>query len=295
MRLPGQVLFVSSLCLLTVLSASESYAGFERRYAGARSLGTAGALGLFGEDAWSFYANPARAASLSEVGLFYTPTTLGLQEIRSMGAAFRDHVFGLDCSGAIQSFGYELYRETVLSAGASLPVSDFLFVGSNLNLNHLYISDYGTDLSASIDIGGRMFLSEHVAAGFSMTNLNSASMTLSNDRLPQSFAAGIAYLSGAFNLGIEYFKELGFPSSARIAAEYSPASPVTLRAGTSSGSSSFSAGFSVRLAPFRIEYGAAFHQVLGTTHSFGLSLELDGAGETEFDDIQRYRESIRRR
>ncbi len=294
MNIAGRVAFISTLSVLTVSATVDSFAGFERRYAGARSLGAAGALSAFGEDAWSFFSNPARTASIAELGLFYVPSTFGLQEVKSMGLAYRDHILGLDFSGAVQSFGCEIYRETVVSAGVSLPLSDFLFIGSNINLNHLFIEQYGTDMAVSLDVGSRMFLSEHFALGLCVTNFNSASMTLSNDRLPQSLAGGIGYVSDELSVGIEYFKEIGFPSATRIAAEYSPAAFVTLRAGSASGTSSFNAGFSVKISPFKIEYGAAFHQVLGTTHSLGVSIEL-GGGKTEFENIQRYRESLRRR
>jgi len=76
-------------------------------------------------------------------------------------------------------------------------------------------------VAASLDVGSRIFLSDRFSVGLCMTNLNSASMTQSDDMLPQSLAGGIAYLSDALNLGIEYFKELGFPSAVRVAAEYS--------------------------------------------------------------------------
>lgn len=294
MNIAARVVFISTLTVVTVSAIGESFAGFERRYAGARSLGAAGTLSAFGEDAWSFFSNPARSASIAELGLYYVPSTFGLQEVKSMGLAYRDHVLGLDVSCAVQTFGCEIYRETVVSTGVSIPLSDFLFIGSNINLNHLFIADYGTDIAASLDVGSRMFLSEHFALGLCVTNINSASMTMSNDRLPQSLAGGIGYVSDELNVGIEYFKEIGFPSAARIAAEYSPATFVTVRAGSASGSGTFNAGVSFKVTPFKIEYGAAFHQVLGTTHSLGVSMEL-GGGNTEFGNIQRYRESLRRR
>ena len=294
MGIANRVFYFSALSVLALSASEESFAGFERRCAGARSQGVAGALTTFGEDAWSFYSNPARTASIAELGLFYVPSTFGLQEVKSMGAVYRGHALGFDFSGAVQMFGCEIYRETITSAGVSIPLSDFLFVGSNLNLNHLFIENYGTDVAASLDAGTKMFLSDHFALGFCVTNINSASMTMSDDRLPQSVAGGLGYLSDELNVGIEYFKEVGFPSAARIAAEYSPVKFITVRAGSASGSGSFNAGISLKIATFRVHYGAAFHQVLGATHSFGVSLEFSG-GRTEFENIQTYRQSLRQR
>lgn len=295
MLFTGRVTFAFVLSFISLATSGDTYAGFERRFAGPRSIGVAGALSAFGDDAWCFYSNPARAASINEVDLFYTPSIYGLQEIKSTGISYRDNSFGVDYSLAAHTFGYEIYRETVFSINLSVPLYEFLFLGSNANLNHLFIKEYGADLALSFDAGARMFLSENFSVGFGATNLSSSTMTESNDRLPQVFAGGIAYLSDALNLGVEYYKEIGFPSSVRVAAEYSPVEFLTVRTGTASGTSSFNAGFSLRLSSFRVEYGAMFHQVLGTTHSFGVSLCFGGRRESEFESIRRYRESLRNR
>jgi len=287
-----RILACIALLLMEVTPVHDAYAGFERRYSGARSLGTAGTLCAFGEDPWSFYYNPAHAADIRELSTFFIPAVLGIQEIKSTGIAYRDNLLGFDFSGAAQTFGFDLYRESVFTVNLSVPVYNFLFVGANANLNHLYIKDYGTDLSISLDAGAKMFLSRSFSLGFSTTNLNSASATLSKDRLPQTFSGGIAFESEELNVGLEYFKELGFPSSVKIAAEYSPVSFVTVRAGSASGTNSFNAGIALRFSSFELEYGASFHQVLGVTQSFGISFDLSHDGRTEFEKIEDYREAL---
>jgi hypothetical protein len=283
------------LLLIAAASFNDVYAGFERRYSGTRSIATGGTLCAFGEDPWSFYYNPAHAADIRELSAFFIPSVLGIQEIKSTGIAYRDNLWGIDFSGAAQTFGFDLYRESVFTINLSVPVYNFLFVGANANLNHLYIKDYGTDLSVSLDAGAKMFLSRNFSLGFSTTNLNSASATLSKDRLPQTFSGGIAFESDELNVGLEYFKELGFPSSVRIAAEYSPVKFVTVRAGSASGTNSFNAGIAVRFSSFELEYGAAFHQVLGVTQSFGVSFDLSHDGKSEFEKIEEYREALGKR
>ncbi len=264
--------------LLFLLEAEEAYGGFERRFIGSRALGTAGALCAFGEDAWSFYYNPAHFTETGKISSFYAPSVLGLQEVRAEGVSFRDHTLGFDFGIAAHSFGFDLYRENVFTLNLSRSIYDFLFLGSNVNVNHLFIKDYGTDADISIDAGIKMLLSDNYRVAFSVSNLNSASMTLSRDRLPQTFTAGIGYMSDGFNLGVEYFKEIGFPSAIRVAAEYSPVQFMTVRAGTASGTNSFNAGAAFRFMSFMIEYGAAFHQVLGITHSFGVSFIIWSGG-----------------
>lgn len=281
--------------LIGLLPLRDLYAGFERRYSGARSLATGGTLCAFGEDSWSFYYNPAHAAQIRELSVFFIPSVLGIPEVKSTGVAFRDNLLGTDFSLAAQTFGFDLYRENVFTLNLSVPVYDFLFVGTNVNANHLYIENYGTDLSLSIDAGAKLFLSKSFSLGFMATNLNSASATLSKDRLPQALTGAIAFESNELNLGLEYFKEIGFPSSLKIAAEYSPVKFVTVRAGSASGTNSFNAGVAVRLSSLELEYGAAFHQVLGVTQCFGISFNLSHDGKSEFERIEEYRESLRKK
>ena len=293
MRAVGRAWWIVSPFIITAIWSGLSQAGFERRYAGSRSLATAGAISPFSEDAWAFYANPARAARIDEAGVFYVPDLFGVPEINSTGVAWRGQLFGFNCGSAFQTFGYDYYRESTLSVNLSAPVERSLFLGTNFNLNHLSIRDYGTDLDLSIDAGARMFLSDEFSVSFCMTNLNSATMTISRDRLPQTLAAGIGYQSEILYAGVVYFKELGFPASMRIGAEYSPLKFLTLRVGSESGSNAINTGFALRFMAFTVEYGVSFHSVLGTTQSFGVSVRFHDVFRSEFEKILEYRKSLR--
>lgn len=166
-RRAGQItvfrICIFSLVLLVCTRASR--AGFERRYSGTRSIGTAGALCGFGEDPWSFYYNPAHAAEIRGLSIFYVPSTLGVPDVKSTGLAYRDSFMGVDFAGAAQTFGFDLYRENVFTLNLSVPVYDFLFIGTNINANHLYIEDYGSDMAVSIDAGAKDVLVEEYLHG----------------------------------------------------------------------------------------------------------------------------------
>ncbi len=284
----------SAIFLFFVLAASsdDAFAGFEHRFVGARGIGTSGTLTAFGDDPWSFYYNPARTAETNGLSVYFSPAFFGLWEIKSTGISYSGKLFGLDIGTGLGTFGLESYRETVTTLNLSVPIYDFIFAGANANFNHLYIKDYGTEMAVSVDAGLRAFISERFALGLAVTNLTSSSMTFSNDRLPQSLAGGIAYISEALNIGVDYYKEIGFPPAARVAAEYSPVRYLTVRAGTASGTNSFSAGFTTRIHGFAIEYGALFHEVLGTTHMFGISIMFGGGDESEYRQVLRYREQL---
>ena len=287
--------FAVAMLLFSYCLSDLAFAGFERRFLGTRALGASGALAAFGDGGWSFYFNPARTSDMNQIDVFYSPAIFGLQEIRSTGISISGNTFGMNCIAAVHTFGFELYRETVFSLNLSLPVYDFLFLGSNANLNHLFIKDYGTGLALSIDAGARAFVLENLAAGFSVTNLNSCSVTLSNDPLPQALAVGVAFVSEKLNIGLDYYREIGFPSAVRIAAEYSPFNFMTFRTGTASGANSINAGLSMRLSQFEIGYGGMFHRILGATHSFSVSLDFGNNGNSEFEHMQKYRNSLKGR
>lgn len=287
--LPVYLAFVLLCCVFI----RNTHAGFERRCSGARALGTAATLCAFGEDAWSFYCNPAHAALIRELSIFYVPSVLGVPEVKSSGLAYRDNVWGVDFGAAAQTFGFSAYRENVFTLNLSIPLYDFLFIGFNANANHLYIDGYGSDIAMSLDAGTKMFLSRNISIGFSATNLNSASETQARDKIPETFTGGMAFESKELNVGFEYFKDLGFPSSVRIAAEYSPANFLTLRAGSASGTNSFNAGISIRFLSFEFVYGASFHQVLGVTQSFGISIDFSHDVRSEFEKVDDYRKSFK--
>ncbi len=293
--MPRRLQLWIAVAFLVVFSFREAVAGFERRYSGSRALATGATLCAFGEDPWSFYYNPAHAADLSELSVFFVPSLFGIQEVKSTGIAYRGNIWGIDFGTAAQTFGFDLYRENVFTVNLSVPVYDFLFVGTNVNTNHLYVKDYGTDLSISVDAGMKLMLSDNFSIGFMATNLNSTSATLSEDRLPQVFTAGVGFESEDLAVGLEYFKELGFPSSVKIAAEYSPLNFIRVGVGSSSGTNSFNAGVAVRFLSFRLEYGVMFHQVLGATQSFGISFDFSQDERSEFEKVGDYRERIRNR
>lgn len=294
MRITGHFALAFVLSILSFATSDEAHAGFERRFVGVRTLGSAGAMNAFGDGPWCFYFNPAHTSDIGGVSLFYVPSVFGLSEVSSTGLSYRGNSLDINYSVAAHTFGFKLYRETVMSVNGSVPLYDFLFIGVNANFNHLFIKEYGTDLAVSVDAGSKMFLSDNFVLGISATNINSASMTALRDRLPQTVAGGVAFLSTPLNLGIDYYKEVGFPSQIRIAAEYSPLKYMTVRMGSASGTSSFNAGLSVRLSAFEIEYGAMFHQVLGITQAFGINFKFGGRGEPEFERIRNYRESLRK-
>jgi|GEM_PF-1478241 len=261
-----------SILVMALFISSTAVGGFERKALGTRGFSVSGAACALGEDGWGFFYNPARMTNQEEVNLFFLPSYYGITDLKLMGVSYRDHVYSFDISAAVHTFGFELYRETTVSLNFSKPIYDFFFAGGNVNLNNLWIKDYGDESCVTIDLGLKFLLSEHIVLGVATTNVNSGSMTQSNDRLPQMLNAALGYIDKDLLVEVGYFKELGYTSGIRMSAEYNISSNFLLRIGSTSGTQTINGGFELRMFGVGFGYSMSYHQVLGITHSFGLSL-----------------------
>ncbi|MGC8594560.1 MAG: hypothetical protein ACP5US_00650 [Candidatus Kryptoniota bacterium] len=262
---------VSILVLLLFLSSS-AIGGFERKALGTRGFSVSGAACALGEDGWGFYYNPARMVNQQEINLFFLPSYYGIKGLKLIGASYRGHIFFSDIGAGIHTFGFELYRETTISLNFSRPVYDFLFVGGNINLNNLWIKDYGDESCVTLDLGLKFLVSEHFVFGLTTTNVNSGSMTQSNDRLPQILDVALGYIDRDLLVEAGYFKELGYAPGIQLSAEYNAGSNLFLRVGATSGTQTVNGGFELRVFGIGVGYSMSYHQTLGITHSFGLRL-----------------------
>lgn len=258
--------------LLVLFFSSDAIGGFERKGLGTRGFSVSGAECALGEDGWGFYYNPARMINDQEINLFFVPSYYGIYGLKLMGISYRGHLFESDIGAAVHTFGFELYRETTISLNFSKPIYDFFFAGVNLNLNDLWIKNYGNESCLTIDLGTKFLLSDHLVLGFATTNINSGSMTQSSDLLPQMLNVALGYIDRDLLVEVGYFKEAGYTSGVRISSEYSVSSEVLLRIGSTSGTQSVNGGFEIRVLGIGIGYSMAYHQTLGITHSFGLKL-----------------------
>jgi len=233
-----------------------------------------GAYAAAGGDAWTIFFNVAGLSRLerNEASFFYSPSPFGLPElaVEAAAIAFRTNfgVIGL----AARRFGFELYREVSGTLSYAYSVSNIGF-GLSLNRHSVAISRYGSASALGLDAGLLAFLSNRLACGLSVKNLNAPKIGISREQLPQVFAIGFDYVpAGGVMLALDVRKESRRAAATRFGFEYLIISALALRAGFSDAEHQFAGGIGVQYAPFRLDYAFESHQELGWTHEITFSI-----------------------
>ena len=262
------------LVILVLVLSQISRAGLQQSEAGSRAKALGGAYAAAGGDAWTLFFNVGGLSRLerNEVSFFYSPSPFGLPELgveaAAIGLRTNFGVIGL----AARRFGFELYREVSATLAYAYSVSNIGF-GLSLNRHSVAISRYGSASALGLDAGLLAILSNRLACGLSVKNLNAPRIGVAREPLPQVFAIGIEYIpAGGVSLVGDYRKESGRAGAARFGFEYRIVTALALRAGFSDAESRTTGGIGVQYGLFRLDYAFESHQELGWTHEFTLSI-----------------------
>lgn len=259
--------------LLTVLFIVENL--FPQVAIGAEetSLANSG-VANFG-NAHSIFLNPASLSknSLLQISNYYSPSPFGLNELSTVSLAVSNPFsFGVVSIG-FSSFGYELFRENKFLLTGSKMLDDDLFVGANIRVNHVSITNYGSDASLSFDAGMIYLLSEQFQLGAALQNINRATYGNEKDQIGSSMIFGFQYRpvnDGAINFSIG--KETRFTESVQIGVAYKLMEYLELRTGTTSNPNLISGGFGIKYLFAIFDYAVTYHRELGFSHHVALTL-----------------------
>lgn len=248
------------------------YAGFERT-AQPTALFARAFSGVAFSSESNVRLNPAALSSVSSFRstVFYSPSPFQLPQLTNYGLLATDDFGVVKGAVSFSTIGFSLYRETFGSfSTAYVGISNFSF-GITVSLYHLSIENYGSALSAGIDIGSIYSLSEDLNVGFSFNNLNNATYG-EDDDIPQVLLAGISYriIEDAI-VNIDLVKDIRYEPTYRAGIEFKPHEIVVIRSGYQGEPSRLFGGVGFTLSPFTIDYGVATHDDLGLTHSIGIS------------------------
>jgi len=263
------------LGIILALIVESGYAGFERTNAGSRPQALGGAVVGLSDEVWSIFYNPAGIFRLSgyQISCFYAPQPFGLTELST--SAFAGTVpmkFGA-IGISIRRYGFEFYRENSFSLAYANNIAG-LYCGVNLNYHTVSIKNYGSSGTFGLDIGILTPLTADVSLGAAIKNINSPTIGISREKLPQSFSTGIAYKPvESMILVAAIQKESSFTPAVQFGFEYWIVEAVAIRGGITNEPVQYCGGIGVRLHVFRIDYGFSIHQELGMTHSISLIME----------------------
>lgn len=255
------------------------HAAFEQAPAGGRANGMAGVvMGMTG-DPWGVIGNPAMLPTLRgrSFSVASTPRLWGFSELTRVSVCYVEPFSNGGVALSASRFGFDLYRElsATLSAGFA-PVTPFR-VGVSVSWYSLSIKDYGSAASLCIDAGCQISISGELEYGLSFSNLTAGTIGSQGEPLPQVIATGLMYhpVTGA-SLGLDVVKDVAFPATFRVGAEYVLTGIVPIRGGLSSDPAMATGGLGIHTSLFQLDYAFAVHPLLGMNHHFSLTIEIGG-------------------
>ncbi|MBW7888167.1 MAG: hypothetical protein H3C35_07390 [Bacteroidetes bacterium] len=225
----------------------------------------------------AFWINPASIAQTQNVRstLFYSPSMFQLPQLANTGIVCTVP-FSLSSIGiGVSTFGFSLYRETVASVAYGTMVTKYFTAGAAVNLYHLSITNYGTNLSVGADLGAIINPFDNFTIGIAIQNINRPKVGSSNEEIPLLYSTGFAYnFSQTAVINVDFVKDIRYPLDVRGGIDILLHEYLILRGGISSATNRMFGGMSIPYSFLRIDYGFAAQRELGTTHSFGISFSM---------------------
>jgi hypothetical protein len=253
-------------------------AGFESNGRGARPIALSNAFVAMGNSPWSTVYNPAGLASCygSEGSLYLSPQQFGMKELRTISAAGVIPFGGGSAGLVLGQFGFELYRETELTAGVGGTIDDGIAIGGAFNIVRISLERYGTATISSYDLGALLEIVSGLRIGFDWKNVTAAKIAGTGESLPQLLATGLCYdLSAESRATMELEKDIRFPFSLKAGLEHTFLRVLTLRVGMCNNPDKFSCGLGLRVAGFELSYAGYNHAQLGWTHQIEISFKVE--------------------
>lgn len=248
---------------------------------GARQISLANSDVALSNDVFSLFNNPAGLSQMNwrEVGIYYSPAPFGLKELANGFVSYHEPTtFGSIALGGM-TYGFELYRETRVVLGYSYNYENKFFAGAAVNFHNVSIEGYGNEATFFLNLGGLVYLTDIIRWGFSVFNINRATVSEFDDQLPVIFNSGFSVdviEDFSFNAAIE--KDLNYKPSLLFGMDYDIIEYLSLRTGYSNEPARFSAGVGINYSIFSLDYAIFTHQDLGLTHQAGIIISFGKEG-----------------
>lgn len=244
--------------------------------AGARSMSMANASATF-YDVWSYHHNPAGLAKVEtfSVGVSYENRFL-LKELQSqaLAAAIPLKVGVISVGGSV--YGYNRFRSYKGGLGYSMKLAEKLAAGVQLNYQGISLnSPYGSKGAMTAEAGLRAEFTEKWSMGVAVFNIGRAKLAeFEDDRFSTVMRLGTAYaFSKKLLISLEAEKDLEHTLRVKSGVEYQVIDNLYFRGGVASAPIELSFGLGYKAGQFGIDFGSAYHQVLGWSPHFSLQFQ----------------------
>lgn len=253
--------------------ASEGHASFDTRK-GARALGMAGAFTGQSNSPDAVFYNPAglwQLASLSGQGFYSAP--FNLRELTTASFVVALPIASGSSAASVESFGFDLYRETSLAASYALAFRQRWAVGVNVRYHHVTIRSAGSASTLGVDVGALIKPHTIVQFGFMARNLNKPS--IAGESLPQVLVFGTSLCPvDRLTVNVDVYKDWRFPTDVRAGMEFQLHRTLAVRMGIGREPSRVSAGMGIDFTLGQLDYALDIHPELGITHAVSASFTL---------------------
>lgn len=268
--------------LFTLWLLSAVFVSTVAQYApGARQISMANSDVALANDVFSIFGNPAGLSQFNwrEVGIYYSPAPFGLSELSNGYIAYNEPFnFGSLSIGGM-TYGFDLYRESKVALGYSYNYKNILFAGITINYHTYSIQNYGSTGVFYVNVGGLVYILDQLRWGFSVDNLNRATIADFDDQIPMVLVTGLSYdIINDFSLNFALEKDIRYNPSVKFGIEYDIIEYLSLRAGTSNEPSRFTAGVGINYSMFSLDYAFFTHQDLGLSHQAGIIISFGKEG-----------------
>jgi hypothetical protein len=261
-----------AFCLCFSLSFSQGW-----QAVGARSLSLSNATVCL-SDVWAFHKNPGALAQLknTSAGLSYENRFL-LKELQTQGFVVAHPLKKGVISLGGQLYGQSLYRTNRIGLGYSMQLSEKISAGVQLNYQSVRITNYGQKGTVSAEAGVFAKVTDKVNFGFSIFNINRAKLAdFQDDRFSTIMSVGMSYeISSKVQVFAEAEKEIESKIRPKGAMEYKVSDKFFMRIGFGVNPLELTFGSGIALKNgLKIDFGSAWHQVLGFSPHAGLTFDL---------------------
>ena len=274
-----------TLIIVPILLFTNTFAQIEP---GARQISLSHSDVALSNDVFSVFNNPSGLSQINwrEVGIYYSPAPFGLTELANGYVAYLEPFdFGSVAIGGM-TYGFDLYRESRIILGYSYNYDNKFFAGVAVNVHTFSIQNYGNTSAVYFNFGGLAYITNQIRWGFSITNLNRASIGNEDDQIPMIFSTGFSYdLLNTLSLNLGINKDIRYKPSVRFGIEYDIIKYLSLRAGFQNEPSQYSAGIGINYLIVNLDYALFTHQDLGLTHQAGIIISF-GREDTRTEEIR---------
>jgi hypothetical protein len=266
------VLAAAALLICNVLAWS---AGPAPR--GARAAALGGVSTALRGEVWCAVLNPALGMTLPGIrpALDVALAPFGLAELASAGIAVNAALGPAAVTLSATRMGGELYRETLFSAGVSIPVGPRGIIGVSGEVRHVRIRSYGSAASFALTLGACFMPGEQITVGAAVSQAAATRLGLSGERPEPTIQFGLSAgpLEGLV-VGAEIWKCSRFPAELHAGVEYALSAVLRVRGGISQEPPGLTFGAGLLSGRIVLDYAAVFHPLLGPSHILTLVLCL---------------------